>query len=94
MTLVNEKKNRYEIQLMNQGDIPVDYALVPNTTSFGSRFEFTPNSGTLPVYGQENIIVRFSQNYFGSQSVLSDIPIKSIELNWINAAGRTAWDPK
>ena len=60
-----ESMHRYEVDILNQGDIAVNYELVPNTTPFGSRFQFFPSSGRLEVDAQETIEIEFCPSQLG-----------------------------
>jgi hypothetical protein len=60
-----ESAHRYEVQLLNQGDIEVAFQLVPRDTKFGSRFQFDPHEGTIPVGGQCEITVNFKPTELG-----------------------------
>lgn len=42
-----ESAHRYEVQLLNQGDIEVDFRLSPRETTFGRRFQFSPTCGAI-----------------------------------------------
>ena len=60
-----ESMHRYEVDIVNQGDIAVNYELQPNTSPFGSKFAFTPSSGRLEVDGQETLQIDFCPNILG-----------------------------
>lgn len=60
-----ESAHRYEVQLLNQGDIEVDFRLVPKDSKFGSRFLFEPSSGRIAVGGVCEIIVNFKPKDLG-----------------------------
>ncbi|CAD7931174.1 unnamed protein product [Amoebophrya sp. A25] len=60
-----ESMHRYEVDIVNQGDIAVNYELMPNTSPFGSKFSFTPASGRLEVDGQETLQIDFCPNILG-----------------------------
>ncbi|CAD7939993.1 unnamed protein product [Amoebophrya sp. A120] len=60
-----ESMHRYEVDIVNQGDIAVNYELIPNTSPFGSKFSFTPASGRLEVDGQETLQIDFCPNILG-----------------------------
>jgi hydrocephalus-inducing protein len=62
-----ESAHRYEVQLLNQGDIEVDFRLQPprEHSTFGSQFHFEPRSGTIEVAGQCEIVVDFKPGDLG-----------------------------
>jgi hypothetical protein len=61
-----ESAHRYEVQLLNQGDIEVDFRLNQKESQLGSsRFKFEPSSGQIAVGGQCEIIVDFNPNELG-----------------------------
>jgi hydrocephalus-inducing protein len=60
-----ESMHRYEVDILNQGDIAVNYELVPNTGPFGSKFQFTPAAGRLDVDCSETIEIEFCPNILG-----------------------------
>jgi hydrocephalus-inducing protein len=60
-----ESMHRYEVDLLNQGDIAVNFKLVPNTSPFGSKFQFIPSDGRLEVGGQCTIAVEFCPDLLG-----------------------------
>lgn len=62
-----ESHHRYEVQLINQGDIDVVFRLTPpKESAFSSQFEFHPSSGTIGVGGQCAIVVEFNPSHLGS----------------------------
>jgi adenylate kinase family enzyme len=71
-----ESAHRYEVQLINQGDIEVDFRLVPREGRFGSRFHFEPSSGTIPVGGQCEITVNFKPTELGDFHEVFDWVLK------------------
>lgn len=60
-----ESAHRYEVQLLNRGDIEVDFRLVPKETKFGSWFHFEPSHGRIEVGGQCTIFVHFKPKELG-----------------------------
>ncbi|CAJ1423658.1 unnamed protein product [Effrenium voratum] len=60
-----ESAHRYEVQLLNQGDIEVDFRLVHREGKFAPRFKFTPDHGTIAVGGQCEIVVDFKPKELG-----------------------------
>eukprot|EP00929_Paragymnodinium_shiwhaense_P007666 TRINITY_DN111574_c0_g1_i1.p1 TRINITY_DN111574_c0_g1~~TRINITY_DN111574_c0_g1_i1.p1 ORF type:complete len:5027 (+),score=1455.52 TRINITY_DN111574_c0_g1_i1:94-15081(+) len=62
-----ESAHRYEVQLLNQGDIEVDFQLTPprGDSKFGKQFHFEPSSGTIAVGGQCEIVVDFKPSELG-----------------------------
>ncbi|CAE7461731.1 HYDIN [Symbiodinium sp. CCMP2592] len=60
-----ESVHQYEVNLINQGDIDVEFRLVPNTSPFGSKFAFTPSDGRLEVGGQCTIVVEVCPDLLG-----------------------------
>ncbi|CAK9098498.1 unnamed protein product [Durusdinium trenchii] len=60
-----ESAHRYEVQLLNQGDIEFDFRLVHREGKFAPRFKFTPDHGTIAVGGQCEIVVDFKPKELG-----------------------------
>ncbi|CAE8612898.1 unnamed protein product [Polarella glacialis] len=60
-----ESVHNYEVDLINQGDIAVNFRLAPNLSPFGSKFTFTPSSGLLEVGGQCTIQVELCPDLLG-----------------------------
>ncbi|CAJ1447961.1 unnamed protein product [Effrenium voratum] len=60
-----ESVHQYEVNLINQGDIDVEFRLVPNTSPFGSKFTFLPSDGRLEVGGQCTIVVEVCPDLLG-----------------------------
>lgn len=61
-----ESHHRYEVQLLNQGDIEVDFRLVPPKESkFSGQFKFSPSCGTIAVDSQCEIRVEFKPSDLG-----------------------------
>ncbi|CAE7232366.1 HYDIN [Symbiodinium sp. CCMP2456] len=60
-----ESVHQYEVNLINQGDIDVEFRLVPNNSPFGSKFAFTPSDGRLEVGGQCTIVVEVCPDLLG-----------------------------
>ncbi|CAK0791290.1 unnamed protein product [Prorocentrum cordatum] len=60
-----DSTHRYEVQLLNQGDIDVDFRLVPGDTQIGRQFNFTPSSGTIAVGGHCEVVVDFKPKELG-----------------------------
>ena len=60
-----ESVHKYEVDILNQGDISVNYNILPNTTPFGSRFAFSPSEGRLEVDGIQTIEITFEPNILG-----------------------------
>eukprot|EP00930_Biecheleria_cincta_P015308 TRINITY_DN12810_c0_g1_i1.p1 TRINITY_DN12810_c0_g1~~TRINITY_DN12810_c0_g1_i1.p1 ORF type:complete len:5041 (+),score=1000.88 TRINITY_DN12810_c0_g1_i1:126-15248(+) len=60
-----ESAHRYEVQLLNQGDIEVEFRLIKKDTKFAPRFKFTPDHGIIAVGGQCEIIVDFKPKELG-----------------------------
>lgn len=52
-----ESSHQYEVDLINQGDIAVNFQLVPNASPFGSKFKFSHSASRLEVGGQCTITV-------------------------------------
>lgn len=60
-----ESVHQYEVNLINQGDIDVEFRLVPNPSPFGSIFTFTPSDGCLEVGGECTIVVEVCPDLLG-----------------------------
>eukprot|EP00931_Biecheleriopsis_adriatica_P045665 TRINITY_DN2614_c0_g1_i1.p1 TRINITY_DN2614_c0_g1~~TRINITY_DN2614_c0_g1_i1.p1 ORF type:complete len:5069 (-),score=1280.39 TRINITY_DN2614_c0_g1_i1:105-14627(-) len=61
-----ESAHRYEVHLLNQGEIEVDFRLINKDKGAGAdRFTFTPDHGTIAVGGQCEIIVDFKPKALG-----------------------------
>ncbi|KAK9837393.1 hypothetical protein WJX84_007955, partial [Apatococcus fuscideae] len=55
----------YQMQLINKGSIEATFGLLPNTTPFGSKFNFEPSGGTLPVGQSMTITARLMAGTLG-----------------------------
>ncbi|CAK9097734.1 Hydrocephalus-inducing protein (Protein Hy-3) [Durusdinium trenchii] len=60
-----ESVHQYEVNLINQGDIDVEFRLVPNSSPFGSIFSFMPSDGRLEVGGECTIVVEVCPDLLG-----------------------------
>jgi hydrocephalus-inducing protein len=60
-----ESQHQYHVDLINQGDIAVNFQLAPNMSPFGSKFKFTPSSSRLEVGGSVTITVEFCPDLLG-----------------------------
>lgn len=60
-----ESVHRYEVQLLNQGDIAVHFQLVPNNAPFASKFKFSPSEGKLGVGESVTITAEFCPDLLG-----------------------------
>ncbi|KAJ3129345.1 hypothetical protein HK098_001757 [Nowakowskiella sp. JEL0407] len=58
--------HKYEVRTNeNKGEINFKYNLKPHQTNFSSKFEFTPNEGTLKVCEQQKINIMFKPDIIG-----------------------------
>ena len=60
--------HQYEIELQNRGEIEAEFALVPPSTEFGTKFSFEPSSGVLDVGEVQTIQVTFASDRLGEFS--------------------------
>eukprot|EP00760_Papus_ankaliazontas_P031923 PhM_4_TR5537/c0_g1_i1/m.106423/K17570/HYDIN; hydrocephalus-inducing protein len=57
--------HQYEVTLENRGSIEARFALRHQQTYFGSKFKFSPNSGTIPPGGSQLINITFCSDIIG-----------------------------
>lgn len=60
-----ESVHQYQVDLINQGDIAVNFQLTSNSSPFGSRFNFTPSHSRLEVGSSVSITVEFCPDLLG-----------------------------
>jgi len=57
--------HKYEITLMNKGDIPTDWELIPSRSPMGDKFKFEPSAGRLGVGEAQTLAIRFQSGILG-----------------------------
>ena len=80
--------HRYELQLLNRGDIPADWAVATPASGFGSRFAFEPAAGHLPVGASATICVDFTPDVLGEFSEVFEVSLRgSLEVLRVHFKG-------
>jgi len=65
--------HRYELSLVNRGEIDASWQITPSTSSFGSAFVFDPPSGVLAVGESAPISVYMSAHSMGAFSEVFEV---------------------
>ncbi len=80
--------HRYELQLLNRGDIPADWAVATPSSGFGSRFAFEPSAGHLAVGASATICVDFTPDVLGEFSEVFEVSLRgSLEVLRVHFKG-------
>jgi len=80
--------HRYELQLLNRGDIPADWAVAAPSSGFGSRFAFEPSGGHLAVGTSGTICVDFTPDVLGEFSEVFEVSLRgSLEVLRVHFKG-------
>jgi hydrocephalus-inducing protein len=68
--------HKYEIEMMNKGDIVCEFSVITPQTPFGPSFVFEPSSGAIAVGASQQLSVTFSSNLLGEFSETFDLVMK------------------
>jgi hypothetical protein len=67
---------RYEMEIINKGDITCNFSIVTPKTPFGPMFTFTPDSGALGVGESLRLSVTFCSDLLGEFAEVFDVVMK------------------
>jgi hypothetical protein len=67
---------RYEMEIINKGDIVCEFTISPPKTPFASMFTFTPDGGSLAVGASQRLAVTFCSSLLGEFAEVFDVIMK------------------